>query len=147
MLKGFLFIAIFVFGGITATAQFDVSLKISANDPFLERDVENAVRIEFGKIKDVKLAEKGKFGLLIELIKRPVGKDIFDVFISTVSTSGAVCIVRAKRKRKVFSRQSCKEFLTANSYVGRSNELLEITEQIVREFDGFVLEPLRGIEQ
>lgn len=130
-----------------ASAQsFEVTLKTGSEDGVLEQSFADKLRDEFANLKDVRISDRGKFGLLVELTKRPVGGGEFDVFVATVSTSAAMCVVGIDEKGRVTSRQSCEEFLTSRSHVGRVGELDEIAREIVSGFNGFVLEPLRGLE-
>ncbi|MDH3493765.1 MAG: hypothetical protein OEM82_09465 [Acidobacteriota bacterium] len=131
----------------SVSGQFEVTFKVGSNDAELENSFAEKLQDEFAVHKDVKISERGKFGLLVEIIKRPVGGGEFDVFIATVSTTAAMCIVGMDEKGRVHSRQTCKEFLTSRTHIGRLGELDDIAEEIVSGFNGFVLEPLRGLEQ
>ena len=146
MRKLFLLAVIFIFSAVTISAQFEVELNVGSTDPELGNSFGAALRTEFGKIRDVRQKPGGKFGLTVELIKRAVGTDTFDVFISTVRTSAEACIVGQDERGRVYSRRKYEEFLSSRSYVGRSNELDEIAKEIVGGFNGFVLEPLRNID-
>lgn len=131
----------------SASGQFDVIIKVGSNDAELESSFADKLRLEFAAFNDVRIVDRGRFGLLVELMKRPVGNGEYDVFIATVSTTAAMCVVGIDDKGKVTSRQTCQEFLTSRTHVGRLGELDEIAIEIVNGFNGFVLEPLRGLDQ
>ena len=146
MLKLTLSFLILAFATQVASAQFSVRLQVDSSSSILEKELQDALRDEFSKLKDVTIASKGDFDLVVQLLERPTGTAEADIFISTVSTSAATCIVGEDENGKVYSRQRCKEFLSSDIHAIRRSELKKIAKEIVMGFDGFALEPLRNIE-
>ncbi len=127
------------------SAQFHVKLEVSATENALEKSFRDSLTAEIGKISDIQLRDKGEFGLLVQLIRRPESGDESDIFVSAIATAASVCILEQEASGKVVSRQPCREFLTSNTYIGRAGETQRLASEIVSSFDGYVLMPLREI--
>ena len=145
MIRNALLIVLMAACGPALAAQYPVRLEISASDVEIEAVFRTAIVAEIEKIPDVRIEDEGKFGLLVQLIRRPEAGETDDIFISAVSTSQTVCILEQEPSGRVVSRQSCTEFLASNTYIGRLDESRKLAQDIVSSFDAYVLNPLREI--
>lgn len=141
-----LFFLILVAGAcVPVYGQYRVKLEVSATETELENAFRDSLTAEIGKISDIQLRDKGDFGLLVQLIRRPDSGDEDDIFVSAIATASSVCILEQEASGKVVSRQPCREFLTSNTYIGRAGETRRLASEIISSFNGYVLMPLREI--
>ncbi|NNE67013.1 MAG: hypothetical protein HKN33_10655 [Pyrinomonadaceae bacterium] len=144
-----LILTVFMIGlfATAAAAQFTVKLDVRANDRALEDQTRSLILGEFESVKDIAFSKDAKFGLTLEVIKRPIGENTADIYVSVVATSAASCVLALDSNGRVESRQGCREFLTLNTFVGRETELEEIAGDIASGFNSYVLEPLREVSR
>lgn len=146
MLKNSFLLVFILVSGVSVAGQYPVKLEVSATDNILEAEFRQAITDEIQKIPDVRLGDTGRFGLIVQLIRRPGSGPADDIFVSAVSTARSVCILEQEANGRVVSRQSCREFLTSNTYIGRMDESRKLAQDIVLSFDSYVLNPLREID-
>ncbi len=143
-MKNLIIVMLFICASaLTAFGQdFTVSVAVQADSEEIGQKVENYLNAELRTIDGVKLGDEGNWNIRVMVTENKTEGDTPGYTLSAVVTSESNCAV-LNSKSQMISSEECDKFENFGVFTGTADDLKEMCDELIADFNEGNLEPLR----